>query len=186
MTMQARNVLAIAVSTALAACGPGPTADGPGATAKGSERSVAAQVAAAGADLPRPDPGLYRTTVQIVEFDMPGAPNGAAEMMRDSMQQDRTSDNCVTPADVEKGYEDMVRRSQQGDCTFKRFDVAGGRIDAAMACRSERGGTSDIIMTGRAERTSSDMDMTMKMKLPGMGQSTMRMKSRSERIGPCT
>ena len=183
--MQTRNFMAAAALAALAACGSAPKADGPGATADGSDRSVAAELAAAGADLPRPDPGLYRTTVQIVEFDMPGAPKGAAEMMRGSMKQDRASEYCLTPADVAKGYEEMVRRSQQGDCTFKRFDLDEGKIDAAMTCRPGRGSASDITMSGKAGRTSSDMNITMKMELPGMGQSTMRMKSRSERIGPC-
>ena len=183
--MQARSIMAVVAAAALAACGSAPDGGSNGTEAAKSERSVAAKMAAAGAAMPRPDPGLYRTTVEVVEFDMPGAPKGAAEMIRDSMKQDRTSEYCVTQADVEKGYKDMVRRSQQGDCTFQRFDVAGGRIDAAMTCRAERGGTSEITMSGKAGRTSSDMDMTMKMELPGMGRSTMRMKSRSERVGPC-
>ena len=184
--MQARDILTFAACAALVACGSAPDGGGSSPSATGLTGEAAAKkVAAARADLPRPDPGLYRTTVEMVDVDLPGAPEGVAEMMRNSMKQDRASDYCVTAADVEKGYEEMVRRSQQGDCTFQRFDVVGGKIDAEMTCRGDRGGMSTIAMSGTAGRTSSDMDVRMKMELPGMGEGTMRMKSRSERIGAC-
>ena len=183
MTVQTRIALAVLTSALLAACGSAPNDKGAAATAAG--QSPTEKMAAAKADLPRPDPGLYRTTVQIVEFILPGAPKGAAEMMQNSMKQDRTSEYCVTAADVQKGYEEMFRRSQKGDCTFDRFDVVDGRIASEMTCHTDGGGTSNIIMAGKAGRTSSDMDITMKMELPGIGPSTMRMKSQSKRIGPC-
>lgn len=141
------------------------------------------QVADRARDLVRPEPGLYRSTVEIQEFDIPGAPPQVAEMMRNSMSSNST-EYCLTPEDVAKGYEESIRKSQQGECDYKRFDVDGGKIDAALTC-TDQGRTVDLTLSGTGTRTSSDMAMTMKMDMGPTGQGTIRARSRSERIGDC-
>ena len=106
-------------------------------------------------------------------------------MMR-SMMEGESHEYCLTEADVEEGFEAMARQSQDGDCTFSKFDVDGGSIDAAMTCRApEGGGEMAMTMTGTAEPTSSVMDMTMRGNMTGEGESTIRMRTTHERIGDC-
>lgn len=184
--MRIPQMIGTAALALLAACGTKPTESGAGANgANDVSPSIGKRIAAGAADLPRPQAGLYRTTVEMVEFDIPGAPAGASDMMRGSMGKSSTSEYCLKPEDVEKGYKDVVRRGQKGDCTFERFDAVGGKIDAEMTCKTAQGGASHVTMSGTTGPTSSDMDTTMTLKLPGLGDGTMRMKSKSERIGPC-
>lgn len=167
---------AAALVLALAGCGEG-----------GSENAAPVsreQVASRARDFVKPEPGLYRSTVEIEEFAIPGAPPQVAEMMRNSAKSNQSHDYCVTAEDVEKGFEETLRKSQQGECDYKRFDIDGGRIDAALTCR-DQGRTVDIQLSGTGTATSSDMAMSMTMDLPGMGEGTIRARSRSERIGAC-
>lgn len=171
---------ALALVLALTACGDG--AESP----SGSDgvSPTRAQVASRARDFVRPEPGLYRSTVEVLEVDIPGAPPQMAEMIRESGQTGQTNQYCVTPADVEKGFEEAVRKSQRGDCDYQRFDVDGGKIEAAMTC-IEAGRSVNLTLSGSGDSTSSDMSMTMKLDMAGMGEGTIRARSRSERIGEC-
>lgn len=169
---------------ALAGCG---ESDSGSADADGdSEVSVAEaadRVESAGI---KPDPGQYRMTMEILEFTVPGAPAGMADMMRQEMGN-QTSEYCLTPEDAERGYEEMARQSQQSDeCTFSRFDVDGGNIDAEMTCNTPQQGTMTMTLQGEGTATASTMNMTMRGDFSGMGEMTMRARASHERIGDCT
>ncbi|MGV3555928.1 MAG: DUF3617 domain-containing protein [Croceibacterium sp.] len=134
----------------------------------------------------RPDPGLYRANVELLEIDMPGAPAGMEDNMKRMMGgANSTTEYCLTREDAERGFEEMARNSQKGDCSFERFDADGGRIDAAMTCRGGEGSVMRMTMQGIGGRTSSEMAMSMQTEAPGMGKTTMRMKATHQRIGDC-
>ena len=101
------------------------------------------------------------------------------------MMDGQAREYCLTQEDVDKGYEEMARQSQGGDCTFERFDVDGGTIDALMVCAGEQSNAMRMAMTGSATPTSSVMTMTMTGDMTGMGESTLRMKATHERVGDC-
>jgi hypothetical protein len=165
---------------ALAACSSGdPDADGDGAISMSEAAEEAER-----SGLIRPDPGMYRVEMAVLEVDLPGAPPQAIEMMKD-MMGGQSHQYCLTAEDAEKGFEEMARQSQDGECTFERFDADGGDIDARMVCELEGQGTTTMTMTGSATRTSSQMEMTMQGDVPGMGESTMKMRSTQQRIGDC-
>lgn len=181
----------IALALAVTACGGDAAPDAAGDEASSSSEKGAQAgsvpretVIARAADAIRPQPGLYRSTTEITEFDIPDAPPQVKEMMRDRGMSRQSTEYCLTPADVEKGFEESVRKSQQGDCDYKRFDVAGGTIEAAMTCRQD-GRTVDLTLSGRGTRTSSDMAMTMQTDMGPMGKGTIRARTKSERIGDC-
>ncbi|WP_168157315.1 DUF3617 domain-containing protein [Erythrobacter sp. QSSC1-22B] len=168
---------------ALIGCGE-PEADSvdPGeATAGGISQ---AEVAERARDTIQPQPGQYRAVMEVLEVDIPGAPEGSGDMLR-QMMDGQSHEYCLTQEDVDKGYEEMARQSQDGDCTFDRFDVDGGAIDALMTCTGEQSNTMRMAMTGTATPTSSVMNMTMTGDMTGMGESTLRMKATHERVGDC-
>ncbi len=133
----------------------------------------------------RPEPGLYRSTMEVLAFDVPGAPAAMADRMKQAMGSGSTSEYCLTPQEAEQGWEEMARRSQDGDCTVRQFDVAGGSIDARMTCRAGPGGSMDIALTGEGTPTSADMTMEMTGDMGGMGPVNMRMRVTHRRIGDC-
>ncbi|KPP88256.1 MAG: DUF3617 domain-containing protein [Erythrobacter sp.] len=180
-----RAGLAAAACALLAACGganeeagePASEADDGGAISSEEvlERARAGTV--------RPLPGLYRSEVELVDVDIPGAPPEATEMMRGQMAQ--SNEFCLTEEDVEEGYRRMASEPQGDNCSFTKFDVDGGEIDAAMTCSDPDGGSMNITMQGTGGETSSEFMMRMAGNFGGSGEGSMTMKQSSERIGDC-
>lgn len=180
--MNHRILLAAAVSAlSLSACG---SADDSGTDASGNLSSE--EVADRASEAIRLEPGQYRATGELVSIDIPGAPAQVLEMMKQSMSgQNTTSEYCLTAEEAAKGYEEMARNSGQGECSFSRFDVDGGDIDAEMTCKSAGGEDARMTLAGTGTSTSSDMTMTMEMTIPEMGKGTMVMRAQHQRIGDC-
>lgn len=173
------SVTALVATLALAACGsPDPDTDGDG---KISMEEAQASMEASGAV--KPQPGQYRASVELLDFEAPGAPPEAKQMLSGMMQ--RTFEYCLTPEEAEKGFEEMARSSQSGDCSFEKFDADGNDIDAVMLCTGGGMGEMRVTMDGSGSETASEMTMTMEGNMAGQGQGTMTMRTSHERIGDC-
>ncbi|GMM92751.1 DUF3617 domain-containing protein [Qipengyuania sp. MTN3-11] len=173
-----RGLATIMVLPMLAACGNGASdADGDGTI---SMEEAAREAESGGI---KPDPGQYRSTVELVSVDIPNAPPQVVEMMKNSMNGE-SSEYCLTAEEAEQGFERMARESSEGDCSFERFDADGGDIDAVMVC-NQQGGQLRMTMEGTGTRTSSQMRMTMEGDMPGMGEMSMTLTADHERIGDC-
>lgn len=179
--MRGQLIALSALSLSLGACGGSETdTASEGKSISGAEIAERAQSSAI-----KPQPGQYKVSMEVLEVDIPGAPPQAVDMMR-SMMSSRTHQYCLSQDDVDTGFEEMARQSQEdGDCTFQRFDVDGGSIDAQMTCDANGQGKMTMTMKGEGTPTRSEMDMTMKGNMAGMGDSTIRMKATHERVGDC-
>ncbi|MEM7688896.1 MAG: DUF3617 domain-containing protein [Pseudomonadota bacterium] len=170
---------------ALTACGGGVVdadADGDGNI---TSEEMAEAVAASGDEI-RPEPGKYSTTMDILEIDMPGAPEGMKDMMKSAMGQ--SIEYCVTPEMAEKGYADSIKEGQNGDCTVSTFTLDGGDLDMAMTCKTGEGGAGsemNMALNGAVTPTSSDMTMTMDGEVPELGAMSMKVAYKQNRIGDC-
>ena len=176
--MSYRFVLAPLMVATIAACGDEP-ADPAGeiSIAEAAERAKDSGI--------KPLPGEYRVTVEVLEVEIPGAPEGMVDAMRGAMGGN-THTYCMTQEDVDKGFEEMARQSQEGqDCSFERFDIDGGDFDGKMVCNVAGQGTMTMTMKGQGSETRSEMDMRMQGNVGGMGQMNMRMKTTHERLGDC-
>ncbi len=141
------------------------------------------------AKLERPQPGQYKQTVEVQELEVPGMPKEAADQMKAMMQTAQVREFCLTPADAEKGYRDMFNDvGKQGEqCTYTRFDVNGGKLDAQMDCKAAQGGTGVIKLNGSVSESGSDVTMTMNAtggQAP-MGTMNMKMHMTTQRMGDC-
>lgn len=132
-------------------------------------------------------PGKWQTTVEIVKFDIPGAPPEAKQMMQGAMAAN-TVEACVTQAEVDKGPNDFFKNMQDGNCSFSRFNVAGGTVDAAMSCTgSKMGGEVNATMNGVMTPESSAVKVNSVItgsQMPG-GKIEMETKVTSKRVGDC-
>lgn len=160
----------------VAACSGGGTADTDGDGAVST-----AEAAGAAANMPKPEAGMYRATITMTGIEIPGMPDN---MAGHGGGMETTSEYCLTPEDVAQGYEEMMKRGQNGSCSYERFDVAGGKLDAVMLCQTDQG-AARMEMKGTAGATTSEFDAKMKMDLDGMGNGTMRFTAKHERIGDC-
>lgn len=149
------------------------------------------EVIAAMESLAKPEPGLYRTSTEMVEFSIPGLPADQVEQMKQMQGMgSNVSEQCLTEAEANKGFKDMLRELSKPDeglsCDFTRFDTSGSNLDAKMSCDGPAGAGAQISLTGLVETDRSDLTMDMAVDAGPVGKMNMKMKTKSERIGPCT
>ncbi|MFN4039806.1 MAG: DUF3617 domain-containing protein [Erythrobacter sp.] len=149
--------------------------------ADGDGSISASEAAGAAADMPKPEAGLYRATITMTGIDVPGM---GASMQGHGGGMTTTNEYCLTEDDVAEGFEEMMKRGQDGSCRYEKFNVAGGKLDAVMLCQTDQG-EARMEMKGTATPTGSQFDAKMKMDLDGMGNGTMRFNAKHERIGDC-
>lgn len=149
---------------------------------------TADQVKAAAAQIARPQPGKYRTTLKIVKVEFPNMPPQMAGRMREMFAQTGQSHEfCLSKADADKGFEDFTKRAGQGACKYDRFDATGGKLDARMTCQTGKGMTASYEMAGDFSATGSHLTMKGDQTMPGMpgGGMHMEMEVTSQRLGDC-
>jgi len=129
----------------------------------------------------KPQPGKYESRVELLSMDIPGVPANMMGMMKGAFERSVTI--CLTPEEVEQGYKDALRKSQDGDCRYESFSATGGRIDAEMICATDNG-PMRMTMTGTGTPTTSDVTMMMKGNM-GPGPGSLSMRVRQKRIGDC-
>lgn len=179
-----RHAAATALIACLALAGCGQATQDP---------KTADEVVAEAIQLERPRAGQYENTVELIDFEVPGLPPQQAEAMEATMANvsGQSSTSCLTQAEADKGFEEPIRKMTENNgamrCQFGRFDVDGGKIDAAMTCKGPQGLTSDITLTGTgsAEATSMQMKMVQKAAMIPGGEMRMEMKMNSRRLGDC-
>ncbi|HUD28632.1 MAG TPA: DUF3617 domain-containing protein [Novosphingobium sp.] len=172
---------ALALALALAGCGSKDEA-GDGAP-KSTE-----QVKQEAAKLVRPEPGEYRQVVEITRMEVPGMPAEAAEQMKSAMKATQEGTFCLTKADADRGFKDMFNDVGKGNqCTYSRFDVDGGTLDAQMECQSQQQGKATMKMNGTVSEQGSDITVAMDTTggPPPMGTMKMTMHMTTTRLGDC-
>jgi len=179
--MRPIHAMPLVAAVLLAACGSSADQDGDGAISN-------EEAAAAMGNAVQPQPGQYRVSTNVIEFDVPGLGDEMKQQMKTMMSASASQENtfCLTPEEAAKnGPEEMVKSMAEGNCTFRKFDVSGGNISADMQCTDEAGRVGTVLMEGNMSNSSSDMTMTMDQEVQGMGQMHMKMNVKSERIGDC-
>ena len=151
-----------------------------------SEEQVKAEVA----EMVKPRPGQYQTTVKVLNFEIPGVPKEQAEQFKAMFSgAGQASGFCLTKAESEAGYKDFTKKLAQGDCTYDRFEASGGTLDAKLTCKTGKDMTAVIEMTGKMTAESSDMHMKMEQTgagpLAAKGAVKMDMEMSSKRVGDC-
>lgn len=151
------------------------------------------EVIEAAEDLVKPRPGLYRSTSEMIEFEIPGVPPEQAARLRDMAAglQGEAQTQCLTPAQADEGFRRLVKRLGEGEqgvtCNFSRFEVAGSNLDAALTCTGPGEIAVEMTIDGTMEPESSRMVMEMNQQSAAIPGGAMRMKMEvvSERIGDC-
>ena len=183
--MRGITFVPLVAAIALAGCGSGDAdADGDGMI---SNQEVAA--AASGAIVPRP--GQYESKMQLLEIEMPDMPGVDAEQMKKTLQgaMGSTTQHCITAEDARNAAKQMIQTPESDNCTYSKFNVSGGNVEAVMACKDSDGSISNMQLTGQIGREQSHMVMELDQALPGVpggGKSHFKMQVDSHRIGECT
>ncbi|HCB75506.1 MAG TPA: hypothetical protein DEP91_04935 [Sphingomonas bacterium] len=181
----------VLIALALSGCGGQSTNESAGKIGEidvtnASVAEVQAQTKAAGAAM-RFDPGQWRTTIEVLEADIPGLPPQMAGEMKRRMLQKSTVSSCMTPEQAANPNEDLFA-GKSGNCRFDRFTMKDGKVDAAMTCAGDGSGAgaAKIAMTGTFDKRRFELENRIEAAGPGAAQA-MKMRSRvtGERTGDC-
>lgn len=166
----------------LAGCGDSPTVEAENASVAEVARKVER---AGGGKVMRFHPGKWQSSVTIEDLSAPGMPPQAMQGMREAMAASRF-EHCLTSAEAEKPSEDFFAGERGGNCTYDRFSMGDGKIDAVMRCGGDDG-RQMIAMQGTYGPDTYAMRMTTDMagRDGGVGAMTMTMRIDAKRIGDC-
>jgi hypothetical protein len=126
------------------------------------------------------EPGEWRTTITISDFNAPGLPPGMAKQMAAAGPTVVT--DCVTSADVAEFGRKAVSVNEK--CTRNDVTFAGGRIAGEMVC-TEGGGSVKSTYAGTYNATRMDMAASVESDMGGAGKMTSKVAIVSERLGAC-
>jgi hypothetical protein len=174
--MKRITIFTAAGALLLAGCSSGNAdADGNGET---TAAEVAEKVEAAGI---KPQPGLYKATITMTGIEVPGMP---AEMAGHGAGMVTTSEDCLTREEMDKGFAELMKQGQNGECTYESFSFKDGKMDGVMVCKTPQG-SARMTLTGTATPTKSEFTASTKMNFEGVGEATMNFTAKHERIGDC-
>lgn len=188
ISLPACAVLAAATVLALAGCDRKADGDAAVSLTNASQQDVADKVAAAagGENAMMVEPGRWEGVVRIEEIDIPGLPPQARDQMKAQMGRDNSFVSCVTEEDVKAKKAFFTGAARDKSCTYDRFTMAGGRIDAAMKCDRGGDGVMAMTMNGRYAPQSYEMAIASKGQGEGpMAKMSMKMSVSAKRVGAC-
>ena len=129
----------------------------------------------------KPQSGKYESDLTLLSMNIPGVPDSMMDIMKKTISRKTTF--CLTEEDVEEGYQSAMRKSQKDECTFDKFNAAGGVIDAVMTCETEMGPMT-MAINGSGTPTASDVTMQVSGSMEGAPMS-MKMRVVQKRLGDC-
>lgn len=166
-----RALAIIGFVCALAACSP--PAQAPASDSAGAAGSGGAAMASA------IQPGQYRTTMTMLEMNVPGVKSQNINM------DPTTTTDCVTTSDVSDFASGSLFDADSGEsCTQNSMSSGGGRIQGQATCTGQYG-TRTMQINGTYTSNHVEMEINGSSDIPGMGQMTQRMRLVSDRIGEC-
>jgi hypothetical protein len=133
-------------------------------------------------DMTSMQPGQYRTTVTVLEMNMPGVPASAMQNMN---MQPISTEECVTSTDIADFASNDMQVEEGVTCTQNSMNTAGGRIEGSSTCQGPTGART-MQMSGSYTSTHVEMDISSTAQMPnGAGEMTQRMRIVTDRIGDC-
>lgn len=155
------------------------------AAEKASEVEAAQEAAA---KLKRPQPGEYQQTIEITRFEIPGMTEESAAQFKAMLANVPAKTYCLTEQEADKGFKDMLDNLPgDNECSYSKFAVDNGALDARMECKDATGATAKASMVGRIGSQGSDVTLDMEQSMPGMGgqKALMSMHMQNTRLGDC-
>ena len=167
--MRIGTLAIIGLACGMAACSP--PAQAPGSDAGGSGGAAMTDSI---------QPGQYRTTVTMLEMNIPGVSSTNINM------EPTTTEDCVTSSDVADFTSGSMVDADSGEsCTQSSMSTGGGRIQGQATCTGEHGART-MQINGTYTSNHVEMEISSTSDMPGgAGQMSQRMRIVTDRIGEC-
>lgn len=162
--------IAAGLTCILAACSPPAQQQGEGKSAAPPGATAASGI----------QPGQYRSTVTMLEMNIPGIKSSAINMAP------TTTEDCVTSSDIADFTRGSMVQADFGEtCTQSNVDTAGGHIPGEASCTGPNGART-MQINGSYTSNHVQMDINSTSDMPGgAGQTSQRLRIETDRIGEC-
>ncbi len=141
------------------------------------------------------NPGQWTVSTEVLSVDMPGMPAEASQM-KDAMTKamigkKNLSESCVTKEQAEKPPAEMFSGKGAASCSFDKFSIDNGEMNAIMKCAGPNGSPGSMTMKMQGQYGGDSYDISSEMTMSGMpggpAGAAMTIKSRStgKRTGEC-
>jgi hypothetical protein len=136
------------------------------------------------ADFTIPRPGQYTTTQELIDVSMPSLPPETLALMRREFAAGASVPHsyCVNE---QMTREEWLSQMAESNCTVSRSTPGAGGIDMVLSCTGTEGMAGRIALKGTATAEGSDIEMTFTQPIPNVGDTTIKMRVKSQRTGDC-
>lgn len=132
--------------------------------------------------------GMWKSTMTMSKFDIPGAPPAVAQQAKAMLGKPQSTEACMSAAQAKAGVRDFSSSMQKGDCKMEDFTQGGGKMSGNMVCTGSSGfGAPKMKMEGTYAPEKVAMTLSGEVsdsRLPG-GKASIEMTILSERAGDC-
>jgi hypothetical protein len=135
-----------------------------------------------------PRPGQYRTTAELVLFEVPDVPETLVSQARNAFLEGLASGNdfCLAPDPASDAMRrKMLENIAEGDCSFSRFTAHGVVVSAAMSCTRETPDRGLVTIDGSIWAENADLNMNLEQDFEGIGATRIVVRARAARVGDC-
>jgi hypothetical protein len=115
------------------------------------------EVASAAASVSKPETGQWTTDATLVSFDPGPERSPMADAMAAQVGETTGTDACLSPDDAAKPLFGDLTPTAGADCTFRRFTLRDGKLDATMTCRNRDGALLEVTQRGKYSATAVDL-----------------------------
>lgn len=129
-------------------------------------------------------PGLWKAELRVEEVDV-GSGGDNVEQLALAKKLERSATECKT-AEQLKPFDIAKLEKAAGECTFVRYVVKGGTVDADIQCKKPNGLVTALRINGASAPDGFDVKIENRTGTAGQpGYSLVRMRSTGTRVGEC-
>ena len=129
-------------------------------------------------------PGRWETKIKMTALEVPGMPPELKAAIDSKIGQEQTVFQCLTPEEAAKPSGKFFGAEANDQCSYEKFETAGGKIDAVMSCKGEKG-IDKATINGTYTAETYTLAMAVDGAAGPTGPMSMKMAMNSRRVGDC-
>ena len=129
--------------------------------------------------------GRWKTEFKFSEIDVPRLGKDEKQSILREMEQNSSGISCLSAEDASKPGADFFGGEGAEDCTYKKFDIAGNRVNMHVSCGMAGMGKVEMDLDGTVGDTKFEYDTKFAVSVPIAGKIKLAGKMTGTHDGAC-